>query len=236
MATFSWEVEAAAGSGNFVDGACGKGCVSGATGSWSVVVVGSGVVVVVDIPIIAANSASISASSSMVRLDTLAPTSMSFISCSSSFCSWISSMRFKTSSTVVSSCIRWRVSFPSFMAARTKTSFCFESIVWTICITLRSCASTDSTSFVLSLRIFSRLRAALVFPSTLAFLARARILASSVSSLVLYFWRRSLAFLRSRVARSVAEMVGGGPLFRAVEAVVVFAASLLEKPPIVLIE
>mmetsp|Transcript_6761 Transcript_6761/g.16497 ORF Transcript_6761/g.16497 Transcript_6761/m.16497 type:complete len:226 (-) Transcript_6761:42-719(-) len=221
MATFSCVFVAVA-SGNFVDGASGKGAVSGATGSCSA----AGA-----IPIIASSSASIAASSSIVRLATLAPTSMSFISCSNSCCSWISSMRLRTSSTVVSSCMRWSVSFPSFMAAKTWTSFCLESIVCTICITLSSCASINSTSRVFSFRILSRFNAALVLPSALAFLARAVILASSFSSRALYFWRRSRAFLRSRVARSVAEMAGGGPLFRTV---VLGGASLLDNPPIVI--
>ena len=76
-----------------------------------------------------------------------------------------------------------------------------------------------------------------MLPSALAFLARAIILASSCSSLFLYFRRRSLAFLRSRVARSVAEMAGGGPLFRVVvEGVLVLAASLLANEPMVTVD
>ena len=69
-----------------------------------------------------------------------------------------------------------------------------------------------------------------MLPSALAFLARAIILASSCSSLVLYFRRRSLAFLRSRVARSVAEMAGGGPRFRVVVVVEVLASLLVNDP------
>mmetsp|Transcript_53166 Transcript_53166/g.78909 ORF Transcript_53166/g.78909 Transcript_53166/m.78909 type:complete len:226 (+) Transcript_53166:46-723(+) len=155
----------------------------------------------------AANSASTSLSSTAERGVPCA--NILLISFSTSIPSFTSSIKSKTSSTLISLCNCDKASLPTFIALINSASFSLDEMVSTICNTVNNWFSTLDASLSLCFRSLRRWIAMVLFPEVWHCLARRKSLVSSVSNLVLYRVRRSREFFRSSTARSVADIVPG---------------------------